>query len=88
MPNIGPMELILLLAIILLVVGPGKLPEVGKSLGNAIREFRKATTDVQEPTRVVGATPPPQPAPAPNTLSGSVEPNTIAEPGSEGTPRA
>ncbi len=46
------MELILLLAIVLLLFGPGKLPEVGKSLGNAIREFRKATSDVQDATRV------------------------------------
>ncbi len=40
MPNIGPMELIIVLAIALIVLGPKKLPEVGKSLGNGMREFK------------------------------------------------
>jgi sec-independent protein translocase protein TatA len=48
MPNIGPVELIVILAIALIVIGPGKLPEVGASLGKSIREFRKAATDVKE----------------------------------------
>ena len=48
MPNIGPMEVIVVLAIALLVLGPSKLPEIGKSLGSSIREFRKAATDMQE----------------------------------------
>ncbi len=46
--NIGPGEIVLVLAIALLVLGPGKLPEVGASLGKTIREFRKNATDVQE----------------------------------------
>ena len=46
--NIGPGEVVLVLAIALLVLGPGKLPEVGASLGKTIREFRKNATDVQE----------------------------------------
>ena len=48
MPNIGAPELIIILVIALLVLGPGKLPEVGKSIGQSIKEFRKASTDVQE----------------------------------------
>jgi len=40
MPNIGPVELIVILAVALLVLGPKKLPEVGKSLGRGIREFK------------------------------------------------
>jgi sec-independent protein translocase protein TatA len=40
MPNVGPMELIVILAIALIVLGPKKLPEVGKSLGNGLREFK------------------------------------------------
>jgi len=40
MPNIGPMELVVVLAIALMVLGPKKLPEVGKSLGKGIREFK------------------------------------------------
>ena len=46
--NIGPIELLIVLVIVLLVLGPGKLPEVGSALGKTIREFRKASTDVQE----------------------------------------
>jgi len=52
MPDIGPMEIILVLAIALLVLGPSKLPEIGKSLGSSIREFRKAAIDVQESVRI------------------------------------
>jgi len=43
--NIGPGELILVFAIALLVVGPGKLPTIGQALGRSIREFRQAATD-------------------------------------------
>jgi sec-independent protein translocase protein TatA len=48
-PNIGPGELILILAVILVVFGPGKLPEIGAAVGRSFREFRKATTDTGEP---------------------------------------
>ena len=37
MPSIGPMELIIVLVIALLVVGPKKLPELGRSLGGGMR---------------------------------------------------
>jgi len=40
MPNVGPMELIVILAIALIVLGPKRLPEVGKSLGKGMREFK------------------------------------------------
>ena len=49
MPNIGPGELILILAVILVVFGPGKLPEIGAAVGRSFREFRKATTEAIEP---------------------------------------
>lgn len=42
MPSIGPMELIIVLAIALIVLGPKKLPEVGKSLGKGMREFKES----------------------------------------------
>jgi len=44
MPNIGPMELIIVLAIALIVLGPKKLPEVGKSVGKGMREFKQAVS--------------------------------------------
>jgi sec-independent protein translocase protein TatA len=45
--NIGPLELLIVLILALLVLGPGKLPEVGNALGRTIREFRKASTEVE-----------------------------------------
>jgi sec-independent protein translocase protein TatA len=50
--NIGPFELLLVLILALLVLGPGKLPEVGNALGKTIREFRKASSDVEEAVRI------------------------------------
>jgi len=46
--NIGLPELIIILAIALLIFGPKKLPEVGRSIGRAIREFRKTTDEIKE----------------------------------------
>jgi sec-independent protein translocase protein TatA len=40
MPNIGPMEIIVVLIIALVVFGPKRLPELGKSLGRGIQEFK------------------------------------------------
>src|SRR3954470_18703002 len=53
--NIGPGELIIVLIIALVVVGPGKLPDVGSALGKSIREFRKAASDVKESTSLDAA---------------------------------
>jgi sec-independent protein translocase protein TatA len=60
MPSIGPMELIVVLIIALLVVGPKKLPELGRSLGGGMREFKdsisgKSGTDL-EPARIESET--------------------------------
>ncbi len=87
--NIGPLELIVVLVIALLVLGPGKLPEVGSALGKSIREFRKAASDVQEVARIEPVTAPAVPAqpaspgqpapaaPAANTLTDQATPNQI-----------
>jgi len=40
--------ILLILAIVLIVYGPGKLPEVGGAIGKAFREFRRASSDLQE----------------------------------------
>lgn len=65
--NIGPGELLLILAIALLVIGPGRLPDVGAALGKSIREFRKASTEVQDAVNLKppAATPPAPPAESP-----------------------
>jgi TatA/E family protein of Tat protein translocase len=46
--GIGIPELILILAIALIVIGPKKLPDLAKSLGRALGEFKKATTDLKD----------------------------------------
>jgi len=66
MPNIGPGELILILVIALVIIGPGRLPDVGAALGKSIREFRKASTDMAEATRIdTSPMPPPSANPTP-----------------------
>ena len=40
--NVGPMELVIVLVIALVILGPKRLPEVGKSIGNGMREFKDA----------------------------------------------
>jgi sec-independent protein translocase protein TatA len=42
MPSIGPMELVIVLVIALLVLGPKKLPEAGRGLGEGIRGFKNS----------------------------------------------
>jgi sec-independent protein translocase protein TatA len=68
MPNVGPLELVVVLIIALVVLGPKRLPEVGRSLGNGIREFKESLTmdrsdddhldaeDVEEPPKELAAT--------------------------------
>ena len=51
MLNIGPQELILILIVALVVVGPQKLPELGRTIGKAMREFRKIQDDVKDTIR-------------------------------------
>ena len=49
--NIGPFELMVIMIVALLVVGPKRLPEVGRSIGRGLREFRKAQDEVRETLR-------------------------------------
>jgi sec-independent protein translocase protein TatA len=63
MPNVGPMELVIVLVVALIVLGPKRLPEVGRSLGKGMREFKDSLQnpdhdddvhlDVEEPPRPV-----------------------------------
>jgi sec-independent protein translocase protein TatA len=48
MGSLGPIELLVIMAIALIVFGPKKLPEIGRSIGNAMREFNKARNDFME----------------------------------------
>ena len=44
MPNIGPLEIIIVLVIVLLIFGPKRLPDLGRSLGRGMREFNDSVT--------------------------------------------
>jgi TatA/E family protein of Tat protein translocase len=63
MPTPGPLELVIILVIALLVLGPGKLPDVGAALGKSLREFRKASSDIQDAVKVDTSPLPPDQAP-------------------------
>ncbi|MDQ8047045.1 MAG: twin-arginine translocase TatA/TatE family subunit [Patulibacter sp.] len=57
MTSVGPGELIVILIIALLVLGPKKLPEAGKSLGKGIREFKDALSGEADKEDQVGRHP-------------------------------
>ena len=46
--NIGPAELVVIFLVALLVVGPKRLPELGRTIGKALREFRRTTDDLKQ----------------------------------------
>lgn len=52
--KIGLPELVLILVIALMIFGPSKLPEIGKSIGRGIREFREATKEIKESVSLDG----------------------------------
>jgi sec-independent protein translocase protein TatA len=79
LPNIGPLELIIILAIALLIVGPRRLPEMGNAVGRTIREFRKASSDITDVTSVK-AEPAPVPAPEPAPVSSASSTSAPAVP--------
>jgi sec-independent protein translocase protein TatA len=90
MPNVGPLELVVVLIIALVVLGPKRLPEVGRSLGNGIREFKDSLTmehsdddhldvaDVEEPPRALTASAATAPVAPP--VETAVEASEPAEP--------
>ena len=44
MPNIGPLEIVIVLVIVLVIFGPKRLPDLGRSLGRGMREFKDSVT--------------------------------------------
>ena len=58
MPSIGAPELIILLVVLLLVFGPKRLPEMGRSVGRGIREFKDSVSGNEPPDEPKAAAPP------------------------------
>jgi len=88
MPLPSGFEWIVILVIALLILGPGKLPDVAASVGKSIREFRKASSDVQDAVKLDTSPLPAGPAQptattattaqaTPNTLATTAEPNVL-----------
>ena len=90
--NIGPGELILILIIALVVLGPGKLPDVASSLGKSVREFRKAATDLTDagkldaPAPSTPAAQPPASASTPPAAAPDAAPPAAAAPAAPADP--
>lgn len=65
LPSVGPLELAVVVIIAILVLGPRKLPEVGRSIGHGIREFKGSISERAESGRPVeeeAHSPPAEPA--------------------------
>jgi len=59
MPNVGPLEIAVVLVIALVVFGPKRLPEIGKSMGKGMREFKQSVSGItgEDETSAVPAKP-------------------------------
>lgn len=69
---IHPLWIVVILVLVLIIFGPGRLPELGGAVGKAMREFRKATSELTNDvtTAVQPAPQPPAAAPATTTENG------------------
>ena len=72
-----PLWLIILLAIVLIIFGPGKLPELGGAVGRGIREFRKTSSELTDEIKSAATE---KEAPAAPATATATEPPKAAEP--------
>ena len=82
--GLEPWHIVLLLGVILVVFGPKRLPEIGKSLGASISEFRKATSELPAAGRSGAAAPDaaiPAADSAPLAVAPTATPAPVPEPG-------
>jgi sec-independent protein translocase protein TatA len=82
--GLEPWHIVLLLGVILVVFGPKRLPEIGKSLGASISEFRKATSELPASVRSGAAAPdaaPPSADSAPPAVASIATPAPAPQPG-------
>jgi sec-independent protein translocase protein TatA len=73
--SLGPLEIFVVVFIILLLFGAKKLPELARGMGKAMKEFKKATKDVEEDIRSAMEE---EPEPAPRKVSKPVETEPIS----------
>ncbi|MBI4364838.1 MAG: twin-arginine translocase TatA/TatE family subunit [Candidatus Latescibacteria bacterium] len=59
--NIGPQEMFILFLIIILLFGAKRIPEIGKSIGRGIQEFKKGMREVETEINLTDKTEPPKP---------------------------
>ena len=79
MPNIGPMEIVGLLLLALLLFGAKRLPEIGRSLGTGMREFKDSIAREPKPETNRSELPPPVAAAAPEPAADPVAESVAAE---------
>jgi sec-independent protein translocase protein TatA len=60
MPNLGPWEIVILVVVLLLVFGSRRLPEIGRSVGKGMREFKNSVTGKDEEETLEEAQAPPE----------------------------
>jgi sec-independent protein translocase protein TatA len=60
MPNLGPWEIVILVVVLLLVFGSRRLPEIGRSVGKGMREFKNSVTGKDEESELEDAQDPPE----------------------------
>jgi sec-independent protein translocase protein TatA len=78
MPTLGVWELVIILVIVVVIFGAGRLSEVGGALGKSIREFRKSTTEehARQPSAAPAA---PTPRPAGPVVASPALPTVVVE---------
>ena len=73
MPNIGPLEIAIILVIVLLIFGPKRLPDLGRSLGRGMREFKDSVTGKDDDKAI-------EPSETATAASADDEPTRAAKP--------
>lgn len=86
MPNVGLPEMIVLLVIALMVFGPKKLPEMGRTVGKSLREFRRASAEFRSGLQL-DEEPPRVPSPRSGTAGETETPSEPTEPPPGDTPK-
>lgn len=89
-PSLGMGELVVIFAVALLFFGPRKLPELGRSLGKTLQEFRRASNELkhtldeeislEERTKATAELPAPAATPAPADSAASADPAALPSP--------